>query len=135
MHRVGFANQSTSTHRDDGLKLKGAWVTSAVKCAPPDNKPLPDERDACRTFLQREIEALTKLRVVVCLGAFAYDVACAEFAVKPRPKFGHGVEVTSPSGVVLVCSFHPSQQNTFTGRLTETMFDQVFARVAELAKT
>lgn len=133
MHRVGFANQPTSTHRGDGLKLKGAWVTSAVKCAPPDNKPLPDERDACRSFLRREIDALTKLRVVVCLGAFAYEAACAEFAVKPRPKFGHGAEATSPSGVVLVCSFHPSQQNTFTGRLTEEMFDAVFARVAELA--
>jgi uracil-DNA glycosylase family 4 len=133
MHRAGFANQPTSTHRDDGLRLTGAWVTSAVKCAPPDNKPLPTERDACRGFLRREIDALAKLKVVVCLGAFAYEAACAEFGVKPRPKFGHGVEVVSPSGVVLVCSFHPSQQNTFTGRLTEPMFDAVFTRAREIA--
>lgn len=132
MHRAGFANQPTSIHRGDGLKLKRAWVTSAVKCAPPDNKPLPSERDACRGFLRREIEALTKLKVVVCLGAFAYEAACAEFGVKPRPKFGHGVEVVSPSGVVLVCSFHPSQQNTFTGRLTEPMFDAIFTQVQKI---
>ena len=132
MHRAGFANQPTSINRGDGLKLKRAWVTSAVKCAPPDNKPLPSERDACRGFLRREIEALTKLEVVVCLGAFAYEAACTEFGVKPRPKFGHGAEVVSPSGVVLVCSFHPSQQNTFTGRLTEFMFDAVFTRVREI---
>ncbi|MEN9803771.1 MAG: hypothetical protein RIS41_618 [Actinomycetota bacterium] len=133
MHRAGFANQPTSTHRDDGLRLTGAWVTSAVKCAPPDNKPSPAERDACRSFLRREIEALGKLKVVVCLGAFAYEAACAEFGVKPRPKFGHGAEAVSPSGIVLVCSFHPSQQNTFTGRLTEPMFDAVFTRVREIA--
>jgi uracil-DNA glycosylase family 4 len=133
MHRAGLANQPTSTHRDDGLRLTGAWVTSAVKCAPPDNKPSPAERDACRPFLRREIEALSKLKVVVCLGAFAYEAACAEFGVKPRPKFGHGAEAVSPSGIVLVCSFHPSQQNTFTGRLTEPMFDAVFTRVRDIA--
>jgi uracil-DNA glycosylase family 4 len=132
MHRAGFANQPTSTRRDDGLTLTRAWVTSAVKCAPPDNKPTTDERDTCLPFLRREIAALSRLRVVVCLGAFAYEAACREFDVKPRPKFGHGVEVESLSGVVLVCSFHPSQQNTFTGRLTEPMFDAIFERVAEL---
>ena len=132
MYRAGFANQPTSTHRGDGLRLVGAWVTSAVKCAPPDNKPSTDERDACVPFLRREIAALSRLRVVVCLGAFAYEAACREFSVKPRPKFSHGVEAESPSGVSLVCSFHPSQQNTFTGRLTEPMFDSIFERVAEL---
>ncbi len=132
MYRAGFANQPTSTHRGDGLRLVGAWVTSAVKCAPPDNKPSTDERDTCVPFLRREIAALSRLRVVVCLGAFAYEAACREFSVKPRPKFGHGVETESPSGVSLVCSFHPSQQNTFTGRLTEPMFDAIFERVAEL---
>ncbi len=132
MFRAGFANQPTSTHRGDGLRLVGAWVTSAVKCAPPDNKPSTDERDTCVPFLRREIAALSRLRVVVCLGAFAYEAACREFSVKPRPKFGHGVEAESPSGVSLVCSFHPSQQNTFTGRLTEPMFDAIFERVAEL---
>lgn len=133
MYRAGFANQPTSTHRGDGLRLVGAWVTSAVKCAPPDNKPSTDERDACVPFLRREIAALSRLRVVVCLGAFAYEAACREFSVKPRPKFGHGVEAESPSGVSLVCSFHPSQQNTFTGRLTEPMLDSVFQRAKELA--
>ncbi len=132
MYRAGFANQPTSTHRGDGLRLVGAWVTSAVKCAPPDNKPSTDERDTCVPFLRREIAALSRLRVVVCLGAFAYEAACREFSVKPRPKFSHGVEAESPSGVSLVCSFHPSQQNTFTGRLTEPMFDAIFERVAEL---
>ena len=133
MFRAGFANQPESTHIGDGLSVKGAWVTSVVKCAPPDNKPEPAERDACRPFLRREIEALGSLRVVVCLGSFAYEAACAEFAVRPRPKFAHGVEVVSPSGVVILGSFHPSQQNTFTGRLTEEMLDRVFGRAAELA--
>lgn len=133
MHRAGFANQPESVDADDGLALRGAWVTSAVKCAPPDNKPLPVERDACRPFLVREVQALTDLRVVVCLGGFAYEAACGEFGVRPRPKFGHGVEVAAPSGVTLLCSFHPSQQNTFTGRLTEPMLDAVFARAAQLA--
>src|SRR6478609_3968537 len=95
MHRAGFANQPTSDHRGDGLELRGAWVTSAVKCAPPGNHPLPAERDACRPFLEREIAELRNLRVVVCLGAFGYEAACHELGVKPRPKFGHGVEVAA----------------------------------------
>jgi uracil-DNA glycosylase len=118
---------------DDGLTLRGAWVTAVVKCAPPDNKPLPPERVACHRFLERELQLLDKLRVVVCLGAFAYDAACAEFGVRPRPKFGHGVEVRADNGLHLLCSFHPSQQNTFTGRLTEPMLDAVFARAVELS--
>ena len=134
MHRAGLANQPTSVAADDGLRLKGAWVAAAVKCAPPGNKPLPEERDACRPFLQREVALLTRLRVVVCLGAFAYEVGCGEFEVVPRPKFGHGVEVTAPNGLTLVCSFHPSQQNTFTGRLTEPMLDTVFSRAVELTR-
>lgn len=133
MHRAGFANQPTSVHARDGLKLKGAWVAAAVKCAPPDNKPLPEERDACRPFLQREMALLTKVKVVVCLGGFAYEAACSEFGVRPRPKFGHGAEAQTPSGLTLLCSYHPSQQNTFTGRLTEPMLDAVFARAAVLA--
>ena len=132
MFRAGFANQPESTRIGDGLALDGAWVTSVVKCAPPDNKPEPSERDSCRSFLRREIDALRSLRVVVCLGSFAYEAACAEFLVKPRPKFAHGVEVESPSGVVVLGSFHPSQQNTFTGRLTEPMLDRVFMRAREL---
>jgi uracil-DNA glycosylase family 4 len=103
-----------------------------VKCAPPDNKPLPEERAACLPFLRREVGALRRLRVVVCLGAFAYEAACAEFGVRPRPTFGHLAEVPTPSGVRLLCSFHPSQQNTFTGRLTEDMLDAVFERARHL---
>jgi uracil-DNA glycosylase len=136
MHRGGLANQPTSEAIDDGLELAGAWVTAAVKCAPPGNSPLPAERDACRPFLQRELALLANVRVIVCLGAFGYDAACALLDVRPRPRFGHGVEVAGvgPGGrVTLVCSFHPSQQNTFTGRLTEAMFDAVFVRAVELA--
>ena len=133
MHRAGLANQPTSLSIDDGLSLTGAWVTAVVKCAPPDNKPLPQERSNCHAYLEREIALLENLTVVVCLGAFAYEAACAEFGVRPRPKFGHGVEVVAPNGLVLICSFHPSQQNTFTGRLTEPMLDAVFTRAVKLA--
>jgi uracil-DNA glycosylase family 4 len=133
MHRAGLANQPTSVSIDDGLSLTGAWVTAVVKCAPPGNKPLPEERTCCRPFFQRELELLTGLRVVVALGAFAYEAACGEFGVRPRPKFGHGVEVVAPNGLRLVCSFHPSQQNTFTGRLTEAMLDAVFERAVALS--
>jgi uracil-DNA glycosylase len=134
MHRAGLANQPQSVAVDDGLALRDAWVTAAVKCAPPDNKPLPGERDECRPFLRRELALLDDVRVVVCLGAFAYEVACHEFGVRPRPKFGHLAEVATPDGgPVLMCSFHPSQQNTFTGRLTEPMLDAVFTRAIELA--
>jgi len=133
MHRVGMANQPTSVSIDDGLTLDGAWVTAVVKCAPPGNKPLPEERVACHGFLERELQLLENLRVVVCLGAFAYEAACAEFGVRPRPKFGHGVEVRAPNGLHLLCSFHPSQQNTFTGKLTEPMLDAVFTRAVELS--
>ncbi len=133
MWRAGFANQPTSVSVDDGLALTGAWVTAAVKCAPPANKPLPVERDECRPFLQRELAMLTGLRVVVCLGGFAYEVACKELGVRPRPKFGHLAEAVAPSGVTLLCSYHPSQQNTFTGRLTEPMLDAVFIRARQLS--
>ena len=137
MHRAGLANQPESVSADDGLELTNAWVTSAVKCAPPLNKPTTDERDACRPFLERELEALCGASVVICLGTFGYNAACHFFGVRPRPKFGHGVEVpvTSPDGraLTLVCSFHVSQQNTFTKRLTEPMLDAVFNRAVELA--
>ena len=133
LHRAGLASQPESLAADDGMRLKGAWIAAAVRCAPPGNKPLPDEREACRPFLQREIALLPRLRVVVCLGAFAFEVACSEFGVRPRPKFGHLAEYVTPSGVVLLCSFHPSQQNTFTGRLTEPMLDAVFERASILS--
>jgi uracil-DNA glycosylase family 4 len=132
MFRAGLANQPTSTHAGDGLRLDNAWVTAPVKCAPPENRPLPAERDACAPFLDRELDAL-RPAVVVCLGAFGFAAACRHYRVRPRPRFGHGVEVEVPGGPVLLGSFHPSQQNTFTGRLTEPMLDAVFLRAAELA--
>ena len=135
MHRVGLANQPTSVAVDDGLRLTDAWVTAAVKCAPPANKPGVDERDNCAPFLARELALLDRLRVIVCLGAFGYEAACRHLGVTRRPRLGHGVEVELDSGVTLLCSFHPSQQNTFTGRLTEAMLDAVFARAVELARS
>jgi uracil-DNA glycosylase family 4 len=132
MHRAGLANQPTSTHADDGLALHGVWVTASVKCAPPGNDPTPAERDACAGFLRAELDVLDPA-VVVCLGAFGYQAACRHYGVRPRPRFGHGVEVAVPAGPVLLCSFHPSQQNTFTGRLTPAMLDDVFRRATELA--
>ncbi|HRE03095.1 MAG TPA: uracil-DNA glycosylase [Ilumatobacteraceae bacterium] len=133
MHRAGLANQAMSVGVDDGLELTDAWVTATVRCAPPDNKPEPSERDNCRPFLQRELALLPNAGVVVCLGNFAYEAACREFGVRPRPKFGHLAEVVTPDGLHVLCSFHPSQQNTFTGRLTEPMLDAVFTRARALA--
>lgn len=134
MHRAGLANQPTSTRADDGLRLHGAWVTAAVKCAPPENQPTPTERDACGPFLRRELAALAPA-VLVCLGAFGFAAACRHYSVRPRPRFAHGVEVAVGAGPVLLCSFHPSQQNTFTGRLTEAMLDAVFDRAVVLASS
>ena len=137
MHKAGLANQSESIDATDGLALDGAWVTSVVKCAPPDNKPLPTERDNCHRHLEAELRALLEVRVVVCLGSFAYDNACREFKVASKPKFGHGVETEGLLGdgkqIRVICSFHPSQQNTFTGKLTEPMLDAVFARAVKLS--
>ena len=133
MHRAGLASQATSTGRADGLTLSDAWVTVAVRCAPPDNKPLPLERKKCSGFLTRELALLRNKRVVVCLGNFAYVAACDFFDVSPRPKFAHGA-VVEAGEVTLVCSYHPSQQNTFTGRLTEKMLDAVFTTAVRLAK-
>ncbi|MBW3556272.1 MAG: uracil-DNA glycosylase [Actinobacteria bacterium] len=133
LHRAGYANQPTSVHRDDGLRLSGAYVSAAVRCAPPANKPTPAERDTCRPYLEREMALLTDLRVIVALGHFGFDVLCRLLGLRPKPRFGHGVEVSLPGGRWMICSYHPSQQNTFTGTLTVEMFDQVFARARELA--
>ena len=133
MHRAGFASQAESVNARDGLTLTNAWVSSVVRCAPPDNKPLPAERDACIGFLRRERALLEHVRAVVCLGSFAYEAVCKEWGVRPRPKFGHGVETKAPDGTTIICSFHPSQQNTFTGKLTEPMLDSVFSRAAQVA--
>jgi len=136
MHRTGFANQPVSVSRDDGLRLIGAWVCSAVRCAPPANKPTPEERDRCLPFLVRELDSLVEMRTVVVLGRFAYDVISRLYGLVGRPAFGHGVEVSAQAGATrpsIICSYHPSQQNTFTGKLTEPMLDSVFERAAELS--
>jgi uracil-DNA glycosylase family 4 len=132
--RTGFANQPTSISRDDGLNLIDCFVAAAVRCAPPANKPLPAERDNCLPYLERELSALTSVRVIVCLGGFAWDAALRVLGqFRPRPKFAHGAEL--PIGEkTLLGSYHPSQQNTFTGRLTEPMLDAVFRRARELTQ-
>jgi uracil-DNA glycosylase family 4 len=134
MHRAGLANQALSVARDDGLELHGAYVVAAVRCAPPANKPTPQERANCSDWLEREVALLRDLRVVVCLGGFAWESALRlRGAVpKPRPRFGHGAELPGDPWTLLGC-FHPSQQNTFTGRLTPPMMDAVFARAKRLA--
>jgi uracil-DNA glycosylase family 4 len=132
MHRTGFANQPESVHVEDGLELRGAFVTAAVRCAPPANKPLPAERDNCLPYAERELE-LIRPKVIVCLGAFAWDAACRLLSVRPKPRFGHGAEFAPDDGPLLLGTYHPSQQNTFTGRLTEPMLDAVFERARELA--
>lgn len=132
LHRAGYANQSASTHIGDGLELTDAWVTSPVKCAPPANKPTPDERDACAPFLARELELLP-IEVVVALGGFGWDAALRHWGwTGTKPKFGHGAEYVLPDGRLLLGSYHVSQQNIFTGRLSEDMLDAVFARAKEL---
>jgi uracil-DNA glycosylase family 4 len=133
LHRTGFANQPTSEHRDDGLRLTDAWITAPVRCAPPANKPTPLERDTCRHWLDRELALLPRLKVFVVLGAFGYEAMARYLGVRPRPKFGHGVEVDAGDGRTILCSYHVSQQNTFTGKLTEPMLDAVLQRARELA--
>jgi uracil-DNA glycosylase family 4 len=131
--RTGFATQPASVARGDGLALLGAWITAPVRCAPPANKPTPEERDRCRPFLERELALLPDLRVFVPLGQFGYQALCGLLGVRPRPPFGHGAEVALPEGRAIVCSYNVSQQNTFTGKLTGTMFDAVLVRARELA--
>ena len=137
MHRAGFANQAESSSLSDGLILTDALVTSPVKCAPPANKPTTIERDTCRPFLDRELEVVDA-KAFVALGGFAYQALCSYFEVRPRPKFGHGVEVavTDRHGAeaTIIGSYHVSQQNTFTGRLTEEMLDSVFARARQIVE-
>jgi uracil-DNA glycosylase len=132
LHRTGFANQPTSTDRDDGLRLTDAWITAPVRCAPPANKPTPAERDRCLPFMEREL-AVVPARVFIPLGSFGFNGLCSTLGVSPRPTFRHGVEVALPDGRWIVGSFHVSQQNTFTGKLTEPMLDAVLLRARELA--
>ena len=138
LHRVGLASQPTSTHRDDGLELRDTYIAAAVRCAPPGNRPLPAERDRCAPFLHRELALLGDLRVIVALGGYAWAAALraieatGERLARPLPRFGHGAEARAgPYG--LVGSYHPSQQNTFTGRLTPAMLDEVLRRAIEIA--
>jgi len=128
LHRAGFANQPTSDSRDDGLMLKGVWISSAGRCAPPANKPTPEELATCSAWLDRERKALPEVRVILALGAIAWDAALALLATipKPRPKFSHGAHVEL-GGLQLLGSYHVSQQNTFTGKLTPRMLDAVLA--------
>jgi uracil-DNA glycosylase family 4 len=137
LHRTAYANQPTSEHRDDGLRLHGAYIAAVNRCCPPGNRPTPMERDNCLPYLARELQILDRTRVLVCLGSFAWDGALRAIAVlghappRPRPRFGHGAE-TEVGPYVLLGSYHPSQQNTFTGKLTEEMLDAVFARAGKL---
>jgi len=138
LYRAGFANQATSVDRDDGLVLRDAWVTAAARCAPPDNRPTREELETCRRWLLAELALLPRLRVIVALGRVAHEAFLAAEAARghvvprPRPRFAHGAEHRLPSGLVLLCSYHPSQQNTFTGRLTRPMLEAVFARAASV---
>ena len=139
MHRAGLANQPNSDHRGDGLTLRDAYVTAVVKCAPPANKPTTGERDNCLPYLERELELIDRARVVVALGKFGWDgflTAARQVGVptpRPKPKFGHGAEAVLDERLTLLGCFHPSQQNTFTGKLTVPMIDAVFTRAVELA--
>jgi uracil-DNA glycosylase family 4 len=133
LHRTGFANQPTSVHRADGLTLTDCYITAPVKCAPPDNKPTISERATCAAWLDQELALLPHIRVVVALGAYAWDAALRHFGpVRPKPRFGHAVEAALPGGKVLLASYHVSQQNTSTKRLTEPMLDAVFLRARQL---
>jgi uracil-DNA glycosylase family 4 len=134
LYRAGLANQPESVSRDDGLELRDCWVTAAVRCAPPANRPSPAERDNCLPYLDRELELLHRVRVIVCLGGFAWDAATRVLdAPRPRPRFGHGTEAQIGRYRLLGC-YHVSQQNTFTGRLTVPMLDAVFQRARDLAE-
>ncbi|MDP9242577.1 MAG: uracil-DNA glycosylase [Actinomycetota bacterium] len=137
LHRTGFASQATSEHRDDGMAVTGAYIAAVNRCPPPGNRPTPAERDTCLPFLERELTALDRVRVIVALGAFAWDgvlraAATSGARPRPRPKFGHGNEA-EVGRWTLLGTFHPSQQNTFTGRLTAEMLDEAFVRAWALA--
>jgi uracil-DNA glycosylase family 4 len=139
LHRAGYANQPRSVDRGDGLRLRGAYVTATVRCAPPANRPTPEERDNCLPYLARELTLLDHCRTIVALGAFGWDGALRALRSigaeppRPRPRFGHGAEAEIGDWRLLGC-YHPSQQNTFTGRLTEEMLDAIFSRAAALSR-
>jgi len=132
LHRGGFASQPTATDIDDGLRLIDAYVTSPVRCAPPGNRPLPEEHANCEPYLRRELNLLPRAHVLLALGGIGFAAVAAFEGLRPRPRFGHGAEVELAGGRTLIATYHPSQQNTFTGRLTEPMLDAVVARAREL---
>ncbi|MCU0281718.1 MAG: uracil-DNA glycosylase [Acidimicrobiia bacterium] len=136
LHRAGFADRPESRHRGDGMQLRDAYITAPVRCAPPANHPTAGERAACRSWLEEEYRRLDQVRVILCLGAVAYEEARHLLSAvggdfpRPRPRFAHGLLVET-GGPAVLCSYHPSQQNTFTGRLTEVMLDGVLAAAGE----
>jgi uracil-DNA glycosylase family 4 len=138
LHRAGFANQPWSRHRRDGLRLRDCYITAALRCAPPANKPLPEELSTCRHFLMQELQLLPRLRVVIALGRIAFDAFLRAWAEagrpvpRPRPRFGHGSVAELPGGIAMLGSYHPSQQNTQTGRLSAAMFQRIFSRASLL---
>jgi len=140
LHRAGFANIPTSHHPDDGLKLRDAFITAAVRCAPPDNKPTPDEIANCLPHLEAELSALSRVRVIVALGRIGFDAylhllkrrGCV---IRPKPSFGHALEYRLPNGQTLIGSYHPSRQNTNTGKLTRSMMDEVFVLASRTLET
>lgn len=140
LHRFGFADRPVSVHRDDGLRLTDCYITAAARCAPPGNRPTREELDRCRPYLERELAALERVRVVLVLGRIAWEAWLrasgwwARLGPAGRPRFAHGAEAELPDGRVLLCSFHPSRQNTNTGRLTRAMWEAVFARARELLR-
>jgi uracil-DNA glycosylase family 4 len=141
LYRAGFANQPTSLRRGDGLELKDCYITSVIHCAPPANKPLAEEIKNCRQYLLAELRLLSQVRVIVALGRIAFDASIAAVRATTRarldrkPKFAHGAEYTLGGSLTLIASFHPSQQNTFTGRLTERMLDSVFSRARQIIES
>ncbi|MDQ3832341.1 MAG: uracil-DNA glycosylase [Actinomycetota bacterium] len=134
LYRTGFSNSPVSRRVHDRLRLYGLWISAAVRCAPPQNKPSPEERDACLPYAIRELELLPTVKAIVCLGAFAWDAALRMYAAKPKPKFAHGASHVTPSDVALLGCYHPSQQNTFTGVLTEPMLDAVLLQARKLTE-
>lgn len=138
LHKAGFASQPTATHRGDGLRLKDAYITAAVRCAPPQNKPTPEEIANCSAFLDRELAALKRIKIVIALGRIGFDAYLnylkrqGVITSKGEYQFGHGLEYEMPDGRLLICSYHPSMQNTLTGKLTEKMFLGIFLRARKL---
>ena len=133
LYRTGFANKPVTRYKDDGLEVRGLWISAAVRCAPPKNKPTAEERDACLPYAARELELLPDAKVLLCLGAFAWDAALRLYGVRPKPKFTHGAEYET-GGITLLGCYHVSQQNTFTGVLTPQMLDAILLRAREISR-